>query len=260
MKKNIFHDFYATIAIMLATIIATVLHFTGILDHKQAVSVTLSAVAGLAISMFLSSLKADRDINAVTARLENRTISRRVTRKEHYKLLNAAVNNANSRIWIMTIEPKLGRKTINTIPEREQYYETLKRVIKKRREISVRRIYGLPTDQQAREDKIEWVISDIEELKKCPNFQARIFDWHKHNTAIHPLSLQIVDDTFLGMVNLQYVTGFEGGGEDLCTEDRNTVRHLSLYYEVIWGICEEIKTGDSVRTEILRDYLKISSI
>ena len=101
-------------------------------------------------------------------------------------------------------------------------------------------------------EPIKWIRSDIERIKECPNYHVRIFDWRKFNSIPSPLSLQIIDDVFVGLVNLQQAsTGVEGGGEDLCIEDHNVVQHLRFYYEAVWEKCDELKSGDCIMLENL---------
>jgi len=251
MIQKIFRDHYTTIAIIIATVIAAILSFAGYLTQSQAVSFTLIAVGGLAVSMLFTSLTSEKNICNAVNRMKQ-TSSRKVTRKEHYRLLNTTINNAQSHIWIMTIDAALSSKAISTIPEREQYYNTLKQIVKSNRNIQLRRIYGLPTEQNAREDKIKWVQSDLNELKTCSNFQARMFDWRKFNGTISPLSLQIVDNIFCGIVNPHFSTGLDGSGEDICIEDINVVQYLSRYYNEVWDLCEELKIGNDIKFEKLK--------
>lgn len=251
--KDILKNHYTTIAIILAIIVTAILSFADRIPDEDVLSYLLCAVGGLAIDVFFASLESEKSIRDVMERLKPQSLSKKVTRKEHYQLLNTAAINANSQIWLMTIDSALSRKVVSTIPEREIYYRTIETIAKTKREVSVRRIYGLPVDDSARKDKIKWIRSDIEKIKDCSNYHIRIFDWRKFDSIPSPLSLQIVDDTFVGLVNLQQATtGVEGGGEDICIEDRNVVQHLRLYYETVWEKCDELKTGNNIMYDHLR--------
>ena len=250
--KNILRDNYSTIGIVLAIIVTTILSFNNIIPDKDAISYLLCADAGLAISVFLSSIKNDKTICTIMNRLEAQPISKKVTRKEHYQLLDTVAVNAKSEICIMTIDSALTSKVVSSVPEREIYYKTIETVVKTKREITIRRIYGLPIDESARKDKIKWIRSDLEKFKDCPNYHMRIFDWCKFALSPTPLSLQIVDDVFVGLVNMQHAaTGVLGGGEDICIYDQSVVNHLKLYYDTIWEKCDELKAGDAISLEHL---------
>lgn len=250
--KDILREYGVTIAIILSIIITAALSFADHIPDEDIISYLLCADVGLAISVFYTSLKNEKGINAMCKQLEIRVTSKRVTRKAHYQLLGTASINAKSQIWIMTIDSALSRKVVSSIPEREVYYNNIEMTAKTRREISIRRIYGLPVDESARNDKIEWIRSDLEKFKDCPNYHMRIFDWRKFESIPAPLSLQIIDDAFVGLVNMQHASiGVVGDGEDICIYDENVVQHLKLYYETIWEKCDELKTGDFITLENL---------
>lgn len=246
--KQILHTYWTTIAVIIAILVTTVLSFMDFIPTEDISSYLLCTVGGLAITMFFETLKNDQNASDIIEQIKkNKCASKKVTRKEHYQLLNAAVVKANSQIWIMTIDSALSRRVVNTIPERKIYYNTIELIAKSKPNISVRRIYGLPVDEDARRDKIEWICSDLERFKDCPNYHVRVFDWKKFEHIPTPLSLQIVDDTFVGLVNLQQSSmGVEGGGEDLCVEDPNVVQHLKIYYETVWEKCDKLKTGNEI--------------
>ncbi|MDR0830165.1 MAG: hypothetical protein LBN95_08655 [Prevotellaceae bacterium] len=249
--RKILQEHYTTIAIILAIIVTAILYFVDCFNHEQVGGFTLIAVGGLAVSMIFTALTSEKNFHNAIDCLEHRISSQKVTRKEHYKLLNRAISNAKKQIWIMTIDSALSSSTVSTIPERTEYYKALKKIIKSNKNITVRRIYGLPTDTQARQNKITWINSDITELKDCPNFQARVFDWNKFDNTLSPFSLQIVDDIFMGIVNTQHTTGIEGGGEDICIEDKNVVQYFNKYYEEVWQKCNMLKTGNDIIYTVL---------
>lgn len=245
--KNILQEFALTIAIIITIIVTAALNFINYIPKDEVVNCLLLADAGLATSILYSSLKYKKDIDAIIGQLRRQGSSKIVTRKEHYRLLDRAVNTAESQICIMTIDRALNQKAIGTIPERERYYNDIRRIARERREITIRRIYGLPDEEAAREDKIRWINDELKKIKNCPNYQIRIFDWRKFGNIPTPLSLQIVDDTFVGLVNMQRAsTGVVGSGEDICIEDPQIVQHLKIYYDTIWDKCDELKLGDSV--------------
>lgn len=250
--KNILREHSVTIAIILSIIVTAGLSFADRIPDEDIISYLLCADAGLAISVFFSSLKNEKSINSIINRLETQTTSKRVTRKEHYKLLDSASINAKSQIWIMTIDSALNRSVVSSIPERQVYYNNIEMIAKTKRNVSIRRIYGLPVDETARQDKIEWLRSDLEKFKDCPNYHMRVFDWRKFASIPIPLSLQIIDDTFVGLVNMQNPSaGIVGSGEDICIKDQNIVQHLRIYYETIWEKCVELKTGNLVMLDNL---------
>lgn len=251
--KNILQEHSGTIAIILAIIVTAILSFTDLIQDEDVLSYLLCAVAGLSINVFIALLSNEKNISEIAKRLEPVSSCVKVTRKEHYRLLTEAVLNAKSNVWIMTIDRTLKSTTISTIPEREIYYKTVETIARKHREITVRRVYGLPINEAARNDKIAWIRADIEKIRDCPNYYVRIFDWKKFSTIPAPLSMQMVDNSFVGLVNLQRSNaGVEGGGEDLCIRDPDIVGHLKLYYEEIWEKCEEFKTGNEINWDCLQ--------
>ena len=78
--QKIFRDHYTTIATIVATIVAAILSFAGLLNHEQAVIFTLIAVGGLAVSMLFTSLTSEKNISNTVARLEHKTSSQKVTK------------------------------------------------------------------------------------------------------------------------------------------------------------------------------------
>lgn len=245
--KNFLREYSVTIAIIISIFVTAGLSFADCIPNEKVMGYLLCADAGLAISVFYSSFKNEKSISSIMNRLEAQTTSKKVTRKEHYKLLDSASINAKSQIWIMTIDSNLNRGVVSSIPEREVYYNTIEKIAKTKRDVSIRRIYGLPVDDKARQDKIEWIRSDLKKFKDCPNFHMRVFDWRKFTSIPIPLSLQIIDDTFVGLVNMQSSSAsVVGSGEDICIKDQNIVQHLKIYYETIWEKCDELKTGNSI--------------
>lgn len=250
--KNILREHNVTLAIILSIIVTAVLSFAGRIPDDDVIGYLLCADVGLAVSVFYSSLKNEKSICAIMERLKTQTTSQKVTRKEHYKLLDVASLNAKSQIWIMTIDSALNSRVVSAIPEREVYYRNIETIAKTKREITIRRIYGLPVDESARKDKIEWIRSDLEKFKECPNYHMRVFDWREFTSIPIPLSLQIIDDTFVGLVNMQNPSAsVVGSGEDICIKDQNVVQHLKLYYETIWDKCKELKTGNFIMPDNL---------
>ncbi|MBD5515829.1 MAG: hypothetical protein HDR06_14615 [Lachnospiraceae bacterium] len=253
MKKNdILKEHSVTIAIIISILISAILSFADLISDEKVLGYLLCADAGLAISVFFSSIKNEKNIDTLKNQLETQITSKKVTRKEHYQLLDAASINAKSEIWIMTIDTALNSKVVSTIPERELYYQSIETIAKTKREISIRRIYGLPVDEVKRADKLAWIRSDLEKFKDCPNYHMRIFDWRKFTSIPTPLSLQIIDDSFVGLVNMQQASASVfGSGEDICIKDKNIVQHLKIYYEAIWNKCDELKTGGDIKYDSL---------
>lgn len=251
--KNIFKEHSVTIAIIITILVTAFLSFTDRISNEKVMGYLLCADAGLAVSVFTSSIKNDKNIESIINQLEEQNMSKKVTRKEHYKLLNAAATNAKSEIWIMTIDSALSRSVISSIPEREEYYNNIEIIAKTRRNVTIRRIYGLPIRDEDRNDKIAWINSDLDRIKDCPNYHIRLFDWRKFQSIPTPLSFQIIDDTFVGLVNIQNgSSSVVGSGEDICITDENVVEHLKIYYESIWDKCDELKTGASIKLSNLQ--------
>lgn len=245
--KKLLKEHSVTIAIILSIIITASLSFADRIPNDKTIGYLLCADVGLAINVFYSSLKSENNFNEVMKHLKPQTTSSVVTRKEHYKLLDAAAISSESEIWIMTIDSALSSSVVSAIPEREIYYNDIETIAKTKREISIRRIYGLPVNDSARKDKIEWIRSDLNKFKDCKNYHMAIFDWKKFDLISNLFSLQIVDDSFLGLVNMMHAsTGVMGGGEDICIKDPNIVRHFKCYYEAVWEKCDKLKIGDLI--------------
>lgn len=248
---RIFKEHYVTIAIILSIVVTAALSFADRIPDEDVIGYLLCADVGLAISMFYSSLKSEDSFYEVMRCLNPQATSNIVTRKEHYKLLDAAVIKAESEICIMTIDTALRAGIVSTVPEREVYYNDIETIAKTKREITIRRIYGLPTDEAARKDKIEWIRSDLIKYKDCPNYHMVIFDWRKFSSVSNLFSIQIVDESFVGLVNMVYASiGVIGGGEDICIKDQNVVRHFKLYYEAVWEQCDKLKIGGSIMANL----------
>ena len=249
--RRIIREQYGTVAVIIGTIIAAFLNLAGYLNEKQAMSCSFFVVAGLALSMIFSDLCLEKKLEQIEEKLKRQSRSQFISRKEHYKLLNQAVQNAHTSIWIMTIDKALSTKVIGTISERSIYYENLKKIIKEKDNIILRRIYGLPIEEPKRKEKIGWVLSDIQTFKNCSNVLIRVLDWKEYEGSFQPLSLQIVDNAFIGIVNMEDNVGIEGGGQDLYMEDENAVQYFRLYFKTVWEMCEELKTGNYINEELL---------
>lgn len=251
--KIILQEHSITIGIIITIFITASLNFIGLIPQESIVNYLLLADGCLAISIFYSSLKNESSISTIREEIKSQsTLSKKVTRREHYQLLDAAINTAKSHIWIMTIDSALSQNAISSIPERVTYYDDLERIARDKPEISIRRIFGLPIDKDARKDKIEWIKTELDKINHCPTYSIRIFDWRKFNSIPTPLSLQIVDNSFVGLVNMQHAANsIVGSGEDICISDPQIVQHLQLYYEAIWEKCDELKTGDSINLKVL---------
>ena len=249
--KNILKEHSVTIAIILSIIVTAALSFADRIPDEDVIGYLLCADVGLAITMFYSALKNEDNFNKVMECMTPQATSNIVTRKEHYKQLDSAVIKAESEICIMTIDSALTSKTKSTIPEREVYYNDLETIVKTKRNITVKRIYGLPTEESARKDKIEWIRSDLNKFRECPNYQMAIFDWRNFSSVSNLFSIQIVDDSFVGLVNMIRASdGVMGGGHDICIVDQNIVRYFKLYYDAVWEKCDELKMGNSVRINL----------
>ena len=176
-----------------------------------------------------------------------------VNRKKHYQLLNSAAIKAKTGLKIMTIDQSLNRNNISAIPERKVYYDTLESITKNKPNITIERIYGLPKDVNSRTDKIKWIRRDLEKYKNCPNYHMYIFDWRKFESIPTPISIQIVDDNFAGLVNMQHPeTGVLGGGEDICIMDSIVVKHFQVYFEAIRERCLALKVGERIDLNVLK--------
>ncbi len=265
MRKRLI-KYVGTLGVILAIVIMAIISFMDLLPEEWLMRCLLCAMFTIAVDLYIASLQNDNKhcdiinkildvetaISEMDKKIMDNNMSNKVTRKEHYKRLNCVALNAKHQIWIMTIDTALNRKIVNSIPERELYYNTIEMLAKTQKNVSIRRIYGLPDEKKAREDRIKWILSDIEKIKKCSNVHIRIFDWRKFKSMPAPLSMQIIDDDFVGLVNLQEaLVGVEGGGEDLCVEDKNIVEHLKMYYENVWKKCDELKMGDEIRRDVL---------
>lgn len=249
--RSIIREHYMNIAIILSIIVTAVLSFVNCIPDEDVIGYLLCADAALAISVFYSLLKSEDSFYKVMKYLEPQSTSNTVTRKEHYKLLDAAVVKAKSEISIMTIDSALNTGAVNAIPERKIYYNDIETIAKTKREITIKRIYGLPIDEIARKDRIDWIRSDLNKFKDCPNYHMVILDWKKFSSVLNLFSVQIVDDSFIGLVNMMHAAnGVIGGGEDICIKDQNIVRHFKLYYEAIWKQCDELKIGDSIKINL----------
>lgn len=245
-----FINYVTNIGVIIAIVVTAILNFTDLIPDEQVVGYLLCAVGAIAIEIFISFLKNEKTIKEI---ITPKSLSEKVTRKTHYKMLNKAAIDAESEIWIMTIDSALSSQQVSTIPERKVYYDTIKNIAKRKNNVSIRRIYGLPKEDAARKDKIEWIKKDLDKIKDCSNLHIRVFDWKVFESIPAPLSLQIVDDKFVGLVNLkQSSKGVEGGGEDLCIFDSNIVQHMKHYYEAVWDKCVELKSGNNINENVLK--------
>ena len=253
--KDIFKEHSVTIGIIITIIITAAMSFTDRIPDEDVIGYLLCADVGLAVSMFYSSLKSEENFQRIIKYIEPQSTSTIVTRKEHYKLLDSAVVKAESDIWIMTIDSALNRNIISAIPERKVYYNDVETIAKTKSEITIKRIYGLPINEAARIDKLKWICYDLKKFENCSNYHMAIFDWRKFDSAFNLFSLQIVDDSFVGLVNMiRAHSGVIGGGEDICINDSNVVRHFKLYYEAIWEKCDKLKIGNHIMLNL--DNLK----
>lgn len=240
------------VAIIGAIIITICLSFADRIPDEKAMNYLLCADAGLAITTFYALLKNEKSVSDLKKQLEVNSLSKKVTRRKSYQLLEKAIRGAEKEIRIMTVDANLNHGNRHAFPERDTYYTRIEKVTKQK-EVIVYRIYGLPADDTSRKDRIVWIKEDLKTFKGCPNYQIAIFDWRKFNSTLSPLSLQIVDDTFVNLVDITRYNGIVGGGEDICSKDQNIVQHLIHYYENIWDRCDKLKIGDQVFWDLLKE-------
>lgn len=253
-KRTMFKEFLReniTILGLIGTIFVTTWpSFNDMLSDKKAIAYLLSADTVLAITVFCAMLKNEKSVSDIKERLEIRSLSKKVTRKESYQMLTKAVASAKKEIRIMTIDTHLTKEIKRSFPERDTYYQKIKKIAMQE-EIVIYRIYGLPAEDSLRKDKIDWINEDLCSIKKYPNYHIAIFDWRKFNSTVVPLSLQIVDDSFINLVDITRSNGVVGSGEDICSEDKNIVQHFTHYYEIMWEKCDKLKLGDHISPDVL---------
>lgn len=241
LKKN-----WENIAIAVALCITAALSFVDYINTDMAYKLVLTADAALAISILLSSYEHEKSIEAL-----RKSTSYKVDRIEHYRRLNKAIIDAKKSIYIMTIDPSLKKSNRATVPEREIYYSAIEQIAQRRPNVVIERIYGLPAEPNARAAKLIWIKEDLKRFSACINYHMYIFDWKQFESMPMPLSLQIVDDEFVGFVNLHSAEGVFGAGDDLCVDDPNVVQYLRLYYHDFRDKCLKLKISDEIDESVL---------
>lgn len=247
MHKNFLKKNWENIAIVIALCITSALSFVDLISNDIVYKLVLTADAALAISILLSAYENEKMFSSL-----RKPTSQKVDRAEHYQMLNQAIVKAKKSIYIMTIDPSLKKGNRATVPEREIYYSAIEQIALRKPSVIIERIYGLPADPGARATKIEWIKEDLNRFSSCVNYHMYIYDWKEFENMPKPLSLQIVDDTFVGFVNLHSEDGIFGSGKDLCVEDQNVVRFLKLYYNDFRDKCLKLKIGDDIDESVLK--------
>lgn len=250
--KTFLLDYAPILAIIGAIIITIYLSFADRIPNEKAMNYLLCADAGLAITTFYALLKNEKSVSTLKTQLEVHSLSKKVTRRESYQLLEKAIIGVKAEIRIMTIDANLNQRNMRSFPERDAYYSRIKKAAKQK-EIIIYRIYGLQADETSRKDRIAWIKKDLDAIKNCPNYHIAIFDWRKFNSIMTPISLQIVDDTFINLVDITRSDGVVGSGEDICSKDQNIVQHFTHYYENIWDKCDKLKIGDQIFLDVLTE-------
>ena len=241
-----------------ASAIAAIIFFVDLIPEDFIMKLFMSAIVGLIVNDCVTMHKCKEMAESYNEKVDSiveaikASSSVLVDRKRHYELLNNAVEYARHDICLMTIDQELTSKNKDSFKQRPEYYQSVIDAVERKPELTVRRIYGLPIDEEDRKDRKDWIEADLKEMSDCPNFNVRVFDWAKYCDVPAPLSLQIVDNTFVGMVNLaDGKEGIIGEGQDICITDCNTVEHLKKYYMQIWEKCMEIKTGNQIFWDVL---------
>lgn len=248
MIKKFFKNNWENIAIAIALCVTAALSFVDFISNEMAYKLVLTADAALAISILLSSYQSEKALEAL-----KKPTSYKVDRTEHYRMLTKAVIEAKKTIYIMTIDPSLKKGNRATIPEREIYYSAIEQIARRRPGVVIERVYGLPAEPNARAEKIEWIKEDLNRFSSCINYHMYVFDWKEFGYMPKPLSLQIVDDTFVGFVNFHTEDGIFGSGRDLCVEDNQVVEFLKLYYDDFRNKCFKLKISNDVDESILQN-------
>ncbi len=248
MIKKFLKNNWENIAIAIALCVTAALSFVDFISNEMAYKLVLTADAALAISILMSSYQSEKSLEAL-----KKPTSNKVDRIEHYRMLTKAIIDAKKTICVMTIDPSLKKGNRATIPEREIYYSAIEQIARRRPDVVIERIYGLPAEPNARLAKIEWINEDLNRFSSCINYHMYVFDWKEFEYMPKPLSLQIVDDAFVGFVNFHSEDSIFGPGSDLCVEDKQVVQFLKLYYDDFRNKCLKLKIGNDINKSILQN-------
>lgn len=223
---------------LIVSAVSIILNLFDLLTEKTTIQILLVMVVAFSLYQISENRKISQSIRAIGSETEAK--ARRVDQREFYVFLKKAVLTAENSVDLTHIQPSPPEKA--GIKEKDEYFEAIKKVIKKR-QIRVRRIVSIPTM-----DKLNWIKSLLKEFENYPNFDIHCVDVGSLKFPVPLLSVQIVDSDQVFLIDLAKGYHFDSSWSreknDLWIVSKEIAKSYREYYEEYWQSTEKIKEGD----------------
>ncbi|WP_232236186.1 hypothetical protein [Nocardia sp. BMG51109] len=132
-------------------------------------------------------------------------------------------------------------------PEMVEYFDTQTALARANTGIKFRRIVAIPTLE-----KLEWVVSFLDQVRYCTNFQVGVVDLVETEKLPPPLSLQIFDRQEICLVDPTF--GYmlpEDQRHMLWMKGNAAAEVFSTYYDTLWYSSSRLKEGNIIHWDEL---------
>ncbi|WP_040698724.1 hypothetical protein [Nocardia vinacea] len=161
-------------------------------------------------------------------------------RSGFYRHMLAALREAHKSVDLTQLDSQ-PPKHYGT-PEMVEYFDAQTQLVRSNSSIKFRRIIAIPTLE-----KLEWVVSILDQVKDCANFQINMIDLSKTGTLPPPLSLQIFDRREMCLVDP--TLGFmlpEDQRHMLWVKGSSVAEVFAIYYDSLWQLGTRVKEGSII--------------
>lgn len=250
MNRKSILDRWDLLLTILGVLIALVLFFLDLLPNDFIFPLIITVLGVIAFNQLRENIAREEYLTHIE-KLYGKSIDiQTIDQKEFYRRLKSLVSEAKTTVDLISIEPFTPETS--GIEEKTEYFKVIKEVVKKKKGISYRFIYALPEEPILRSKKIDWLRGRLTWYKDCGNVNMRLVDLGKMKIAYPLISVQIIDEAFILIVDLR--TGTHPASqrtEDLWCNSPLLVRHFANYFDTLWSSCTVLKEGTSIDWEVI---------
>jgi hypothetical protein len=205
--------------------------------------VTLLILIVINLVFHLSTAQAEETVAEIAAQISSMRGSEghsaALSSSTLYRELVTAAEGAQHRVYSAYLGTDPPAES--NLPEKQKYFEALRRLAKKKRRTAFRRIVLLTGAN------MPWIDRLTREYEGYANVSIAIYR-HPEGAAL-PLSIQLFDDARLFMVHA--AARPPGQPRDIMINDRVIVSILNDYYEYLWRVSELVLESGRIQTATL---------
>ncbi len=252
MKIQKFFDQLDLVIALIGSILSLILFFFDLIPVNYFYPIIFAILGTIVLSQLRDNASRDSHFKKLEDKIGITFDSRTVDQREFYILLDNAVSNAKSTVDLTYIERFAPEVT--AMPEKTQYFQTIKNVVRRKKHIVFRLIYAIPPEPSDRIRKIEWIRSRLLAYQNCGNMNIRVVDYASVRSPVPLLSLQIVDSTEMLLIDMRKGShSLSARVDDFWSNMPEAIKHFNRYYDLLWINATPLKEGNLIMWEILQE-------